>query len=211
MRRPGGRLATLLVGVPCTLALASVGLAQMTAAGLSVPRSDDMVLGRPPRQGGVVEYASLGCPHCATWANEVFPAFRKAYVDTGKARFVLRELLYGNSTMAAAGFMLARCAGPRGYFPMVEAIFADQIKSRTTGVAEMLRVAKTQGFTRERFKACLKDPKGIAAVRARADRHQNADHVTATPTFMLPGGGPRKAKLACADLTTAIDATTRRR
>ena len=190
---------------------APTAIAQIAPAGLAVVRADDMVLGRPRAKVAVIEYASLGCPHCATWSTQVFPAFRKAFIDTGKARFVLRELLYGDSTVAAAGFMLARCAGPVGYFPMVEAIFADQAGIEAKGVDEMLRVAKTQGFTRERFEACLKDARGLAALRARADRHQNADHITGTPTFIIAGGAPREGDVSLADLSSAIEAAARRR
>ncbi len=212
MNRPTPALAAVLASV---LALAGGAVpaarAQATNASLAAAQVDDMALG--PRRAGVtvVEYASLGCPHCADWARDVFPAFRKTFVDTGKARFVLRELLYGDSTMAAAGFMLARCAGPSGYFPMVEAIFADQKEIENLGVDEMLRVAKTQGFTRERFEACLKDPKGLAAMQARADRHQNADHIAATPSFVIAGGAPHEGEISLADLSAAIHAAARRR
>lgn len=214
-RRAGLARTSLATVIAVLVALAwpatPIADAQIAPAGLAVVRSDDMVLGRPGAKAAVIEYASLGCPHCAAWANQVFPAFRKAFIDTGKARYILRELLYGDSTVAAAGFMVARCAGPRGYYPMVEAIFADYQGIETRGVDEMLRVAKGQGFTRARFEACLKDPEGLAALRARADRHQNADHVTGTPTFIIAGGPPREGEVSLADLATAIEAASRRR
>ena len=39
----------------------------------------------------VIEYASLACPHCASFQRDVFPRLTKAYVDTGKIRFIFRE------------------------------------------------------------------------------------------------------------------------
>ena len=50
----------------------------------------------------------MACPHCARWNNDVFPDFKKKYIDTGQVRFVFRELLYGDPTLATAGFLTAR-------------------------------------------------------------------------------------------------------
>jgi len=48
--------------------------------------SEDMSMGPAKARVTVVEYASVACPICAKWHNEVFPAFKKKYVDTGRAR-----------------------------------------------------------------------------------------------------------------------------
>lgn len=207
MNRPRTTRATGWIAAFASLAFA---LAAMAGPSPPVSRADDMALGSPRAPVTVVEYASLGCPHCATWSNTVFPAFKKTYVDAGKVRFVFRELLYGDSTMAAAGFMLARCAGPRGYFPMIEAIFAEQSQIETKGVGEMARVAATRGIDKNRFEACLKDPQGLAAVRARSDRHQNADAITGTPTFVI-GATRLEGDQSLATLAAAITAAQRRR
>ncbi|MFI4936691.1 MAG: thioredoxin domain-containing protein, partial [Caulobacterales bacterium] len=87
---------------------------------------DDMALGDPRARVTVVEYASVGCPHCAHWNNEVFAAFKAKYIDTRKVLFVLRECLTGDPDVAAAGFLLARCAGKDKYFQVVDAIFHGQ-------------------------------------------------------------------------------------
>src|SRR5665213_1004091 len=86
----------------------------------------DMALGSLRAPVTVIEYASVGCPHCAVWARTVFPAFKKKYINTGKVRFVFREMLTGDPALAAAGFLVARCAAPAKYFQVVDAIFADQ-------------------------------------------------------------------------------------
>ena len=72
-------------------AIAAVALATAGAqAAAPAPSPGEMALGDPRAPVTVVEYGSVGCPHCAEWANEVFPEFRHRYVDTGKARFVFR-------------------------------------------------------------------------------------------------------------------------
>jgi protein-disulfide isomerase len=61
----------------------------------------------------IIEYASMTCPHCAAFENTVFPKLKEKYIDTGKVRFILRE--FPLDGLAAAAFMLARCAGPDKY------------------------------------------------------------------------------------------------
>src|SRR5262249_49739859 len=133
---------------------------------------DDLYLGSARAPVTVIEYASLGCPHCAAWAIEVFPKFRARYIDTGKVRFGIREMLTGNPTLAAAGFLLARCAGPARYFQVVDAVFHGQEAMFESGGAHdpLLKIAKDAGLSEERFDACLKDEAAIQALDAREKR-----------------------------------------
>jgi protein-disulfide isomerase len=48
--------------------------------------------------------------HCAAFHRTVWPGLNAKYVDTGKARFILREVSL--DPLVTAAFMLARCAGP---------------------------------------------------------------------------------------------------
>ena len=110
-------------------AFALLGLAVSLAAckpagGPGAVASGDMSLGNPNAKVTVIEYASLGCPICAKWNNDIFPAFKTKYIDTGKVRYVLKEMLTGDEPVAAAGFLLARCAGKDKYFQVVDAVFA---------------------------------------------------------------------------------------
>ena len=147
----------------------------------------DMALGNPKAPVTVIEYASLGCPHCALWANEVFPAFKTKYIDTGKVRFVLREMLTGNGQMAAIGFLTARCAGPSHYFQLVEGLFAVQDQMAREGASALMAVAKGAGLSEDQVDACLQDKVAIAALEARSSRAVTVDKVTGTPTFVING------------------------
>src|SRR5580698_5039034 len=65
---------------------------------------DDMTLGNPRAKVTVIEYASASCPHCAHFNNEVFPAFKAKYIDTGRIHYVFREFLTPPAEVAAASF-----------------------------------------------------------------------------------------------------------
>src|SRR2546421_1797719 len=64
--------------------LAAAGVALAAPAGPRAAAQDDMALGNPKAAVTVIEYASASCPHCARFNNNVFPAFKKKYIDTGK-------------------------------------------------------------------------------------------------------------------------------
>src|ERR1700683_4454834 len=52
---------------------------------------DDRILGKPDAPITIVEYASLTCPHCAHVATEVLPKLKPKWIDTGKAKLVMRD------------------------------------------------------------------------------------------------------------------------
>jgi protein-disulfide isomerase len=169
-------------------ALAFFALAANAAPAKLEP--DDMALGAPKAPLTVIEYASVGCPHCAAWNNEVFPAFKAKYVDTGQVRFVVRECLTGDADLAAAGFLVARCAGKAKYFQVIDAIYRQQASMYQPGAkpTEILRaIANGAGLTDAQYNACLDDQKGLQALNARSERHAEQDKVSSTPTFDVGG------------------------
>ncbi len=201
------RLAALVVVVTLTAGL----LAAAPPTGPLAPQSDDMALGRARAPVTVIEYASAGCPHCARWSMDVFPAFKAKYVDTGKVRFVLREELAGDAELAAAGFLTARCAGPAKYFDVIDAVFRAQPAIVADGDAygHLRQVALDAGVGEAGFKACLTDPAELSALQARSDRHVQADNVPSTPTFII-GAAKLEGEQSLADLDRAIAAAGRR-
>jgi protein-disulfide isomerase len=175
------------VMIASTLALAA-GAGSARAANL--PAADgDMVLGSPKAKVQMVEYASLSCPHCAHWFTEVFPPLRKAYIDTGKVRFVFREFLTEPAEFAAAGFLLARRAGDARYFQVLDAVFRRQDAIYKSGDlwGGLVAVGKTFGLTDDQIKAALSDPKTLAALNARVAKAAERDEISGTPTFFVNG------------------------
>lgn len=152
----------------------------------------EYVLGDPKAPVTVVEYASVVCPHCARFDADVFPKLKAKYVDTHKARYVLREFLTQPEEVAATGFILARCRGEGEYLPMVEAIFkalpemfADQTGANVAPT--LLKVAAAHGINHAQFTACLNDPKASAAMNKRIDQAIEVAKITGTPTVFVNG------------------------
>lgn len=204
--RAGLRLLTGLV------ALALLPAASMAAR--PVPRPDDMTLGSPKAKIVVVEYASLSCPHCARFHKDVFPAFRKKYIDSGKVRFVWREFITSPAEIAVPATMLARCAGKDRFFQVVDRVFATQGEmfedGTVRGVHRILRrEAAAVGIDGAAYDVCVRDQAGFEALKTRIDRAETEDKVDGTPTFYVNGqrvAAPLGKEIDLATLDTAIRA-----
>ena len=178
------------------------------AAKPSAVAAEDMSLGNPKAKVTVVEYASASCPHCARFNNDVFPAFRKAYVDTGKVRYVFREFLTEPVQVAAAGFLLARCAGKAKYFQVLDDFFHGQAHAYETGDLKSLLISAGghAGLDEARIQACLSDKAAADALNARVERYATDDKVEFTPTFVINGSKlpPLDHEVTLQDLDNAI-------
>jgi len=146
----------------------------------------DMQLGKDDAKVTIIEYASMTCPHCAHFDITTLPELRKKYIDTGKARLILREFPF--DPRAEAGFMLARCSKDR-YFAMVDVLFHQQENwaRADDAKAALLQISKLAGFTQESFEACLTDQKLLDEIRAVKNRGEKDFGVDATPTFFING------------------------
>jgi protein-disulfide isomerase len=164
--------------------MAEVAMAELLKPG----PLEEMSIGDPNAPNVIVEYASMTCPHCAEFHKELFPEIKSRLVDTGKVRFIFRE--FPLDKLAAFAFMVARCSGKDGYFPMIDSLFKTQ---ETWAFAEgdpmpkLFEVAKQAGFTQEKFDKCVEDQDlfdKIVQVRKRANEEFK---VNSTPSFFVNG------------------------
>jgi protein-disulfide isomerase len=162
------------------------------SAELAKPAPDgDMALGSNNAPVTIIEYASMTCPHCAHFSETTFPELKKRYIDTGKVRYIFREFPFDK--LAAAAFMLARCASKDGggekYMAVVETLFAKQNEWAVPDDAapRLQNIAKQLGFSDESFKACLTNQQVLNGIEAVRDRAVQKLGVSSTPTFFVNG------------------------
>jgi len=162
------------------------------SAELAKPGPDgDMVLGSDNAPVTVIEYASMTCPHCAHFSETTFPELKKRYIDTGKARYIFREFPFDK--LAAAAFMLARCASKDGgsekYMAVIETLFAKQNEwvVQDDAAPRLLNIAKQLGFSDESFKACLTNQQVLNGIEQVRNRGVEKLGVNSTPTFFVNG------------------------
>jgi protein-disulfide isomerase len=145
----------------------------------------DMAIGDEKAPCTIIEYASMTCPHCAAFHATTYPELKKRYIDTGKVRFIFRE--FPLDQLALAAFLLARCAGPDKYFPMIDTLFQMQKEWVVQKpLPPLLAIAKQAGLSEQQFNECLQDKKlidGLEDVRQRAIKVG----VQSTPSFFING------------------------
>lgn len=167
----------------------SLALAACGGANGGTVTAEDMSLGNAEAPVTVVEYASTSCSHCATWNEEVFPAFKEKYIDTGRVHYVFREFLTPPVNLASGSFLLARCAGEDRYFSVIDSVFRAQPEMFRTGDIRgpLVRIAKSAGMTEQEFDQCLRDDEALQALNERVEKYAKAEDITGTPTFVVNG------------------------
>jgi protein-disulfide isomerase len=140
------------------------------------------VLGHGDAPVTIVEYTDLECPFCHRFHVTAFPQIKKKYIDTGKVRFVSRDLPLDFHPNAKNAALAARCGGEQGKFWALRDVLASHPDKLAK--ADVLGYAGQLGLDLARFKACLAGNRFEAALQK--DRAEAiAAGVTATPTFVI--------------------------
>jgi protein-disulfide isomerase len=186
-------------------ALGAIALAGCSKGG-GATDSADMTMGDPNAKVKMVEYASVTCSHCGKFNNEVFPAFKAKYIDTGKVHYTFREFLTPPNEVAAAGFLIARCAGKEKYFSVIDSLFHSQQEMFTTGDMRgvLLRVAQSAGMTEDKFNACVSDEAALKALNDRVQKAITVEKINATPTFIINGEKTKEGEMTMVELDEAV-------
>lgn len=165
--------------------------AQSTSGPAEGLQPGDRALGSADAPVTLIEYASITCPHCATFHQTVLPSIKEDYVETGKVRFVFRDFPTAPANIAIAGFALARCQGDdASYFAILDDLFENQagiLSAARAGAAKgaLQAVGQRHGLeTEEAFDACLQD-NDVRREIADVVGYGDANGVTSTPTLFI--------------------------
>ena len=156
----------------------------------------------------MIEYASLTCPHCASFHNEVLPEIKEKLIDTGKLKLIYRDYPLDGVALRAAA--IAQCAGEDRYFGVLGMLFKSQMTwARSQDpVASSKEVVRFAGMTGDAVDACIADQElidGIVGSRMTGEQEFN---VSSTPSFILDGDlieGSREAELFIEKVEDLID------
>ena len=177
-----------------------VPIDQLMAAG-PLP---DIVQGSPTAPITIIEYASMTCTHCAAFHELTWPELKTKYIDSGRAKFILRE--FPLDPLATAGFMLARCAGPEKRNLLIDQMFSQQKTWAFVDkpIEPLLAMVKTIGFTQTDFETCLKNQDLYEQVSQTRERAAEAFNIDSTPTFFV-NGRKMTGELAIGDFDRVLD------
>ena len=138
-----------------------------------------------------VEYASLTCPACAAFHSNVYPQLNKEYIETGKVKFIHREIYFDKAGLWAA--LTARCTNVvNRYFGMLDLLYSEQpIWSRNESsdkiVESLLKISTKSGIGKAKAISCLEDQEKALDLVNEFQIYVNKDAIESTPTFIING------------------------
>lgn len=180
------RLARIaLAAVLLTGTVAAAPQATQTAPAV---HANDRTLGRANAPVTVIEYASFTCHACGDWQTLVWPEFKRRFVDTGRVRFVFRNMPTDPIELSGPAAALGRCAAPERFFDTVHALFEGQPALLRGGGQQVWYNAgvAASGRTRAQIDACVARPEIRTFLEAEVSAAAAAG-VTGTPAFFVNG------------------------
>lgn len=151
-------------------------------------KSDDIVLGNKDSEAVLIEYFSPTCPGCAMFHKTVFPKVKEKFIDTGKVKYVMREILGNKQDMHAA--MLARCAKTQDRYLKFIDVLLDQQKNWafSKNYHEIItNIGILGGISPEQYAKCLVDSAKLESLIENGRIISKDSSFQATPSFYLNG------------------------
>ncbi len=149
----------------------------------------ERIMGDPEAPITIIEFASLTCPHCASFHTETLPQIKTEWIETGRAKLVYRDFPTAPVALAVYGAMVARCAPEDRYFKFLEVFFKQQ-RSWTGSpdpMKALAQLARLGGMSQADFDACTQNEALFEGIRERALDGQIEFNIESTPSFVVNG------------------------
>lgn len=168
---------------------------------------EDKIFGNETASITIIEYASMTCPHCRGFHENVLPKIKEKYIDSGKVKFIVRPFPFQGDRRGEAAFMLAFCTPNNNYYPMLDNLFSTQdiwADSRQNPVPELKRLAKLAGMSNADFEACLSRQTLLDQLIASRKKAIDEFGVNSTPTLFI-NNRKFSGDLTVENLSNALD------
>jgi protein-disulfide isomerase len=130
----------------------------------------------------LVMFTDYQCPFCKRFETEALPELKRQYVDTGKVRFVVRDLplvFHPNALKAAES---THCASEQGkYWELRQKLVENSDKLEAKWLPDY---AQQAGLDVAKFSACLDSDRYAEKAKASAANAATLN-ITGTPTFIV--------------------------
>jgi protein-disulfide isomerase len=140
------------------------------------------VLGKADAPLTLVMFTDYQCPFCSRFETQTLPEIKKQYIDTGKLRFVVRDLplpFHPNAPKAAEA---AYCGEEQGkYWELREKLVNNGDKLEAKLLPDY---AKQVGLNVDKFNTCLESGKYADKIKA-SSALAGTIGISGTPSFVL--------------------------
>lgn len=136
----------------------------------------------------IVEFTDYQCPFCKRYVDQTYGQLEAEYINTGKVKYVLRDLPLAFHANAQGSAEAARCAGDQGkYWEMHDKLFLDQATwSEATDTSLFKTYAGLLGLDQASFDTCMDEGKFTQVVKDDLALAQKVG-ANGTPTFFING------------------------
>ncbi|WP_372834747.1 DsbA family protein [Puniceibacterium confluentis] len=184
------------------ISLPGAAVAQEAGAAVEII---EMYQGEADAPVEVIEYASFTCPHCANFHATVYDQLKENYIDTGKIKFIYREVYFDKYGMW--GSMIARCE-PTKFFGITDLLYDGQNDWARAGsdgaIADGLRkIGLLAGIGKDQLDACLSDGDKLRSLVAWYQENATRDGIESTPSFLIDG--KKYSNMNYADFSAILD------
>lgn len=139
-------------------------------------------IGRADAPVTLVEFGDYQCPFCKKFHTGAYAELKKNYVDTGKVRFVSRDLPLEFHPFALKAAEAARCAGEQNkYWELRDALYTD---SAAPDDSVIKKAAESLSLDVAALQSCIASDKFKADVQKDATEAATLQ-IGGTPTFVL--------------------------
>jgi len=212
----------LIAGLPLAAGAATKAPVKKVATAKRVPAKVNWVtvvaatpeggmrMGNPNAQVKLIEYGSRTCPHCALFDKEGLPVLKAGPIAAGKLSYEFRDYpVHGAFDLGP--ILLGHCVSPAQFFPLLDAMFANQqaltakaqaaeakVQALTNPTPNQIATSfatelgymdfvKRRGMAPARAQACLAARAGVDRIVAVTDAAEKQYAVSGTPTFVING------------------------
>lgn len=156
---------------------------KLTGAGYSY------VIGDESAPVTIVEFTDYQCPFCERYYTDTYGKLKADYIETGKVRYIARDLPLPFHPNAEPAAVAARCAEEQGKgVAMHDQLFEEQESwvDLSDATDKLVSLASAVGVNQAAFRACMEG--GVAKAAVGSDTALAAQvGASGTPTFVING------------------------
>jgi len=184
-RRVAMTVPAIAAAIALTTFTATFSATSVQADGFDITEQDT-VIGDANASNTFIEYASMTCPHCARFHAEegLYNKIKEQFVDTGKARFVYRDLPWDGMAFRAA--LMTRCLPAEKREAMISLIYKQQ-PTWSRDPEELVKIFAITGMTPEEAEVCVNDKEMQEYILEKRTEALDVLGVNGTPNLFLNG------------------------
>ncbi|MFC1615969.1 DsbA family protein [Patescibacteria group bacterium] len=136
----------------------------------------------------IVEFSDYQCPFCSRFAAGTLKEIDEKYIQTGKVKFVFRDLPLDGHTQAYPASLFAECAreqaGDEVYFKVHDELFATVGTGESFDFDKIADFAVELGVDKAKAKTCFDEDKYKEEIEADRDEARSIG-ISGTPAFIV--------------------------